>query len=300
MRRNTQLAVMTALIAVFVTMLPGKSEAQWRGRFGPGRSIVIAGGFYGSPFWGPYWSPYWSPFYFGAPLYPYQYPGRYRGLPEERSHVRLQVKPSDTQVYVDGYYVGVADDFDGVFKHLPLAPGEHELVLYLKGYKTVKQTVRLRDGEDSRIRYAMVKLAAGEANEPPPVAAPPPPGQAQPEGRRPMPPRQPRAGRPGMPPEPPLPPTPPGPPEPPLPPGAPQTETFGSLVIRVQPAGAEVFIDGQRWQGPEGEERLVVQVSEGAHRVEVRKEGFVTFTTEVRVRRGETSPLNVSLPPRSA
>ena len=73
---------------------------------------------------------------------------------------------------------------------------------------------------------------------------------------------------------------------------------FGALVIRVQPSGAEILVDGERWQGPEGSERLVIQVAEGSHRVEVRKEGFVPFSTTVQVRRGETAPLNVSLPPR--
>jgi hypothetical protein len=77
-----------------------------------------------------------------------------------------------------------------------------------------------------------------------------------------------------------------------------QGQGFGSLVIRVQPAGADVVIDGERWQGPEGSERLVIQVSEGSHRVEVRKDGYVPFSTTVRVRNGETAPVNVSLPPK--
>ena len=59
---------------------------------------------------------------------------------------------------------------------------------------------------------------------------------------------------------------------------------------------ADVLIDGERWQGPEGVDRLVVQVAEGSHRIEVRKEGFASFTTEITVRAGETAPVNVSLP----
>jgi hypothetical protein len=56
-----------------------------------------------------------------------------------------------------------------------------------------------------------------------------------------------------------------------------------------------VIIDGERWEAPEGGERLVVQLSEGEHRVEVRKDGYRTFTTTIRVRRAETVPINVSL-----
>jgi hypothetical protein len=67
-------------------------------------------------------------------------------------------------------------------------------------------------------------------------------------------------------------------------------------VIRVQPSGSEVFVDGERWQGPEGSERLVIQVPAGPHKIEVRKEGAAPFTTTVQVRSGETMPLNVSLP----
>ena len=78
-----------------------------------------------------------------------------------------------------------------------------------------------------------------------------------------------------------------------------EARSFGTVVFRVQPAGAEILIDGQRWQGPEGDDRLIVQLAEGSHRVEIRKEGFVPFSTDVSVRGGETTPLNVSLPPRS-
>ena len=74
--------------------------------------------------------------------------------------------------------------------------------------------------------------------------------------------------------------------------------TSGQYIVKSQPPGAEILIDGERWQGPEGEDRLVVQVAQGTHRVEVRKEGFAPFTTEITVRGGETTPLNVSLPPR--
>jgi hypothetical protein len=63
----------------------------------------------------------------------------------------------------------------------------------------------------------------------------------------------------------------------------------------VQPAEAEVLIDGEAWDGPEDAERLVIQLPEGAHHVEVRREGFASYSSTVRVRRGETTPLNVSL-----
>jgi len=70
---------------------------------------------------------------------------------------------------------------------------------------------------------------------------------------------------------------------------------MGALVIRVQPSDADVLIDGEHWRGPSGDERLVVQVSEGRHHVEVQKDGYTRFTTDVEVRRNDSLPVNVSL-----
>ena len=76
---------------------------------------------------------------------------------------------------------------------------------------------------------------------------------------------------------------------------APEASSYGTLSIRVQPANANVLIDGEAWQGPQGQERLFVEVSEGTHRVQVQKEGYEPFSMDIQVRRGETTPLNISL-----
>jgi hypothetical protein len=73
------------------------------------------------------------------------------------------------------------------------------------------------------------------------------------------------------------------------------TSTFGALSIRVQPEGASVLVDGQRWDGPQGQNRLIVEVAEGTHRVEIQRDGFEPYSAAITVRRGETTPLNVSL-----
>jgi hypothetical protein len=67
------------------------------------------------------------------------------------------------------------------------------------------------------------------------------------------------------------------------------------LTIRVQPANATVLIDGERWDGPQGQERLTVEVAEGPHRIEIQRDGFESYSTTVTVRPGETMPINVSL-----
>jgi hypothetical protein len=61
----------------------------------------------------------------------------------------------------------------------------------------------------------------------------------------------------------------------------------------VQPAGADVFIDGERWEG--GDDRLVVQVAPGTHHIEVRRDGYRTYATDISARPGETSTVNISL-----
>ena len=63
----------------------------------------------------------------------------------------------------------------------------------------------------------------------------------------------------------------------------------------MQPGDAEITIDGEKWRGPEAQDRLVVDVAEGSHTVQISKTGYRTYVTDVQVRRGETSPLNVSL-----
>jgi len=221
-----------------------------------------------------------------AQMYPPPYPPPYGYTyvgPE--SHLRLIVTPREAMVYVDGYLAGTVDDFDGSFQRLHVAPGEHELVIYLQGYRTIKQHLYLGPNTTRKITAKMEKLEAGETAEPPPQPPPPspPPPQDPDRARQPMP--YPRGGQQ----EPPPPPVSPAPP-------LPDAVRGGSLILRVQSSSADVRIDGEHWVGPaSGDDRLVVQVSEGHHRIEVTKDGYVAFTTEVDVQRGQSIPLNVSL-----
>jgi hypothetical protein len=74
----------------------------------------------------------------------------------------------------------------------------------------------------------------------------------------------------------------------------PEAVGFGTLDLYVQPATAEVTLDGQRWVSSD-EGHFMVQVPAGKHRVEVSKSGYRQFTTEIEIREGEAVPLNVSL-----
>jgi hypothetical protein len=220
---------------------------------------------------------------FGYPRpYPPPYGYRYAG-PD--SSLKISVKPRQAGVYVDGYFAGTASDFDGAFHRLRVIPGEHDIVIYLQGYRSIRQHLYLSPNGTRKIAETLEKLLPGEAEEPPPVPAEPPPGAAR------IPPPNPFAGRGAMPPPGPRPPDMPPPP----PAGTEQSPRGGSLVIRIQPPDADVLIDSERWRGPSGDERLVVQLTEGRHRLEVRKEGYEPFTSDIEVRRNDSVPINVSL-----
>lgn len=219
------------------------------------------------------------------PLYPPY--GAYR-YAEPESNLRLNVKPKDASVYVDGYFAGKVEEFNGRFQRLHLLPGEHEITVYLDGYRSLKQRLYLSPNATRTIDGALERLAAGQAQEPKPEPserdrdrmAPPDEVNRLPPSRGPMPRRGPSN----------QPPPRRGPREEPL-----EASRFASLSIRVQPGGATVRVDGERWDGPSGDERLIIQVSEGHHVVEVERDGYDRFTTDIDVRRGETAPLNIGL-----
>jgi PEGA domain len=178
------------------------------------------------------------------------------------------------------------DDFDGTSQRLRLDPGEHEIELYLDGHRPRRERVMFTRGNTLRLRYTMEPLAAGEPPAARPKPAPAPPRSAPPAAV----PGEPESAQPGA--------RYPGEAEPSnglaIERRAPRA-AFGSLQIRVQPGDAEIVIDGEGWASPDPRRALIVQLSEGTHRVEVRKRGFTTFTSEVTIQRGETTTLNVSL-----
>jgi hypothetical protein len=268
--RFFKLPILLCVLALLVggLVLPVDALAQ---RHGHGRVVVGVGypyyspfywgSFYGSPFWGPYG--YWPPFY------------GYYGAYDYASELRVMATPREAEVYVDGYLVGTVDDFDGWSQRLRIQPGEHEIELYLEGYRNLRQKMLFRPGESYKIRAALEKIAPGDevAMRPAPAPGTPAPEQG-----------------PGYPP----------PPDRAQPPqdSAPRTTSreFGTLAIRVQPGDAVVTVDGERWDRPDGDPRLSVELAAGTHQVEVRKAGRKAYVSSANIRAGEVTTLNVSLP----
>jgi hypothetical protein len=48
--------------------------------------------------------------------------------------LRLKVEPKDAEVYVDGYFAGIVDDFNGHFQQLKLTAGPHRVEVRAQGY----------------------------------------------------------------------------------------------------------------------------------------------------------------------
>jgi len=223
--------------------LPVAAEAQrpW-GRYGP---------------WGPYRSPFWN-------YYPYN---------EFNASARIEVTPKETEVYVDGSFAGVVDDFDGYWQRLNLIPGEHVITLYLDGYRTVRYERYFSPHSGQSIKGEMEKLTAGESSGPKPQPEPRPETSSSIQ-RNPRSPQDPTA-------------TPPAP--------AARPERFGTLALMVQPTDAQILVDGQPWTGASPSSRLAIRLSAGRHDIEVRKDGFTTYKETVLIRADATMTLNVGL-----
>lgn len=288
MRRKILSSIPVVLIALVAMSWPSVVHAQPRGR--GGTRVIVARGFYG-PYYGPFFSPFYDPWFgpgWGWGGYPYPYAGWRLATPE--ASVRLDVTPRDAQVYVDGYFAGEVDQFDGTFQRLRVPPGQHEIVVHKEGYRSIRERLYLPANSSRKLTRDLERLAAGEPSEPPPVPTPPPsdeagavavePGAGAERGAPPPPrrPASPRAGKRG-------------------PDGGADLRAggTGTLVIRVQPEDTIILIDGERWVGGGVDERLVVQLPVGTHHLEVEKPGYRPVTLDVEVRGGGTTPVNVSL-----
>ena len=119
------------------------------------------GYFYYDPYlWGPGYSPYYDPYYSGGYYggYPggYYGGGYYGGADYATGELRIDVKQRDAQVYVDGYYAGVVDEFDGIFQALKLPEGPHMVRIVAPGYEPLEFSIRIVPGRKSTYKGELV------------------------------------------------------------------------------------------------------------------------------------------------
>jgi len=104
--------------------------------YGPGGR----GHFYFDLYYGSY---VWHP----RTIIRYSYYDTYGSYGYPTGELRLQVRPRDAQVFVDGYYAGTVDDFDGTFQSLRLEEGAYQIQIVLPGYEPLDFDVRILPGE---------------------------------------------------------------------------------------------------------------------------------------------------------
>jgi hypothetical protein len=110
-----------------------------------------------------HFGPYWPPFY-PVPYVPWYYPYGYYppyGYPylfESYGSVRLEIDQKDAAVYADGFYVGIVDDFDGIFQRLNLKIGRHHLEIRAVAYETLAFDVYIQPGRTITYRRSMVPI----------------------------------------------------------------------------------------------------------------------------------------------
>lgn len=96
------------------------------------------GVYYGSGGYYPYG---YTPDYYFDPI-----PGHYYG------GLRITGAPREARVFADGYFVGIVDDFDGIFQHLNLEAGPHHIEIQADGYAPVAFDVNVRPGQTITFR----------------------------------------------------------------------------------------------------------------------------------------------------
>ena len=231
-------------------------------------------GYYYNPY--DYWySPYsYSGYYGYSPSYYRR--GRGYGYYRDSGSLRIIVDPEKTRVYVDGYYAGIADDFDGILQRLNVPPGRHEITLKLEGYRTQHFKVYVPVDDTIKIHYDMVR-GSGEATSEEFAGVPADYARVEDmndedgrrrdddryEGRE--------RGRDDS---------------------RDQGDT-GSVRLQVNPQDASVYVDGE-FRGS-GRQSANLRLRPGRHRIEVVRPGFRTVEREVEVERGRSTDLQFEL-----
>ncbi len=225
-----------------------------------------------------------------------------------------------TRVFLDGRYIGTADDFDGYPDFLYLRPGKYKVSLQLEGFETRDVDIDARAGMKVDIKDKLKKIPGqkqyGSYDTPVPEGGlqrffgkdrngqdiPMSPdnggmdvaphgysdwrGQGQPGygGSQPPQGQQPETA-----------------PPPrveyegaPVPPPA---ASRGRILFKVEPPDAAVYVD-DRFAGTAEELSTLsrgLQIAPGPHRIVVSRPGFGTESTQVEVTAGQTENVEISL-----
>src|SRR5688572_27674963 len=73
--------------------------------------------------------------------------GRYYGSYFDVGELRLRVSPRHAQVFVDGYYAGIVDDYDGMLQSMKMEDGPYHIEIVAPGYAPLEFDVRILPGQ---------------------------------------------------------------------------------------------------------------------------------------------------------
>jgi PEGA domain-containing protein len=123
--------------------------------------------FYWRWYWGG-WFPYWTSvgWWWGWP-YDYAYApwGAYGGgyarhevAAGRYARVKTDVNPDEAELFLNGKYIGTADDFDGYPDYLYLAPGKYHLEFKLAGHEGYAADLDVHRGETIKLDRKLKRL----------------------------------------------------------------------------------------------------------------------------------------------
>ena len=169
----------------------------------------------------------------------------------------LDIEPQQAEIFVDGYLIGDADQFDGFPNYLWLEEGTYELAFFREGYETIYRQYTIYPGViidvDDRMR-------PGQAERPEPPSVPSAEGGAQ------------------------------------LPDPS-SDQNIGRIVIAGSPADAAVYLDGHfvGTAGEISNLPNGLLVEPGEHVVELVRPGFETERRPITVPAGDQVDIDLSL-----
>jgi hypothetical protein len=120
-----------------------------RGFAAPRVVVVPTYGVYGPAFgWG-----FYDPFWYG-PVAPYVVPSGVM-----TGDLRLEVTPKSAEVFVDGGYAGVVNDFNGHFHHLSVTPGGHRIEISAPGFEALTFNAYVQPDRTTDYKANMIPAA---------------------------------------------------------------------------------------------------------------------------------------------
>ena len=296
--------ILLPALAVALLLSAASMQAQHRGGRG-GHGVVIIGGGWGGWGWGWGW-----PGWYGYPGY-YGYGPAY-GPRSQWAVIKTDISPEEAYAYLDGRYIGTADDFDGWPDYLYLGPGHYKIEFRLEGFQSITKEVDAKPGmyldfkdklqkipgakqhgsyetpklEGGIKRFFAKRRGANVAVDP---SAPPEPStyvgsedspsddgyQAAPEPKA----QRDQYGEPRQ--------------------GGrdERRKARTHLRLTIEPSDAAVYVDNRFVGTAEEVDSLEqgVSISPGRHTVTISRPGYREKTSEIEVREGETGQLEVSL-----